>query len=78
MTNKSLNAPFKVLIADDDDYDIQLSMDCFLENSLPSDVKKVADGWFLLDHLKEIATIKRFQERYPYLVQIDLNMPQVD
>jgi hypothetical protein len=44
MTNKSLNAPFKVLIADDNDYDIQLSMDCFLENSLPIDVKKVADG----------------------------------
>ena len=73
--NKSLNAPFRVLIADDDVDDIQLTRDCFLENSLPIDVKEVADGQFLLDHLKEIATIKDTR-KLPQLILLDLNMPR--
>jgi CheY-like chemotaxis protein len=73
--SKSLNGPFRVLIADDDIDDIQLTRDCFLENSLPIDVKEVADGQFLLDHLMEIATIKD-PRKLPQLILLDLNMPR--
>jgi len=67
--------PFRVLIADDDIDDIQLTKDCFDENKLPIHVKDVGDGQFLLDHLKGIIKLSE-TKNLPQLILLDLNMPR--
>lgn len=67
--------PFKILIADDDTDDIQLTKDCFNENNLPCLVNDVADGQILLDHLKGMINISNSGD-LPQLIILDLNMPR--
>ena len=69
MMNNSQN-PFRILIADDDTDDVQLTKECFLENKLPVAIKDVYDGQILMEHLK--AHIKNL----PQLILLDLNMPR--
>lgn len=73
--NKSAAQPFRILIADDDNDDIQLTKDCFLENKLPIHVHDVNDGQFLLDHLKKM-TVTSNSIDLPQLIILDLNMPR--
>lgn len=73
--NNTLKSPFRILIADDDTDDIQLTKDCFLENKLSIDVKDVADGQILLDHLKGMSGVANSRD-LPQLIILDLNMPR--
>jgi CheY-like chemotaxis protein len=63
-------SPFKILIADDDPDDIQLTTDCFSGNKLPVAISYVNDGQILLDHLKADS------KNLPQLILLDLNMPK--
>ena len=67
--------PFRILIADDDTDDIQLTKDCFDENKLPIHVNEVGDGQILLDHLKGITDASNLRN-LPQLILLDLNMPR--
>lgn len=67
--------PFRILIADDDRDDIQLTKDCFSENELPVHVNDVADGQILLDHLKGMTEVSNLRD-LPQLILLDLNMPR--
>lgn len=75
MKNSTALLPFRILIADDDEDDIQLTRDCFLDNNLHVSIHEVADGQLLLDLLKgkskatDIAVL-------PQLILLDLNMPR--
>jgi two-component system, chemotaxis family, response regulator Rcp1 len=69
------NNPFRVLIADDDVDDVQLTKDCFDENNLPIHVKDVGDGQVLMDHLK-LMIDQRMADNLPQLILLDLNMPR--
>ncbi len=71
--NTTLSRPFRIMIADDDNDDIQLTKDCFLENKLPVHVCDVNDGQILMDHLKKMIHISR---DLPQLIILDLNMPR--
>ena len=71
MNTNSTN-PFRILIADDDTDDVQLTRDCFLENNLAVDINEVSDGQILIDHLKGINSEKKL----PQLILLDLNMPR--
>lgn len=51
--NTSVSTPFKILIADYDSDDIQLTKDCFIENRLLVHITDVGDGQILIDHLKK-------------------------
>jgi two-component system, chemotaxis family, response regulator Rcp1 len=66
--------PFRVLIADDDLDDVQLTKDCFDENNLPIHVKDVCDGQYLIEHLKGIRRSEA--KSLPQLILLDLNMPR--
>lgn len=66
---------FRILIADDDNDDIQLTKDCFNENALPIHVNHVADGQILLDHLRRITEIPNSKD-FPQLILLDINMPR--
>lgn len=67
--------PFRILIADDDTDDIQLTKDCFNENHLHIHVNEVADGQILMDHLNRITKIPDCSD-LPQLILLDLNMPR--
>ncbi len=67
--------PFRILIADDDTDDVQLTKDCFSENQLPIHVKDVGDGQILMDHLKGIMNVSNSRD-LPQLILLDLNMPR--
>jgi two-component system, chemotaxis family, response regulator Rcp1 len=71
----SIDAPFRILIADDDVDDVQLTKDCFDDNKLHIHVNDVGDGQVLLDHLNRIADLQT-TERLPQLILLDLNMPR--
>jgi len=67
--------PFRILIADDDTDDVQLTKDCFSETKLPVHVSDVSDGQVLMDHLSEI-NVKNSSNKLPQLILLDLNMPR--
>ncbi len=67
--------PFRILIADDDMDDVQLTRDCLDENKLPIHVNEVGDGQYLMDHLKEIIKVSEIKN-LPQLILLDLNMPR--
>lgn len=67
--------PFRILIADDDTDDVQLTKDCFSENHLPIDVNDVGDGQILIDHLKGMMNVSNLRD-LPQLILLDLNMPR--
>lgn len=69
-----LHNPFRILIADDDVDDIQLAKDCFVQNRLPIAVKEVADGQFLLEHLRK--SVYDDGSLLPQLIIVDINMPR--
>ncbi len=71
----SPNAPFRILIADDDVDDVQLTKDCFDENKLHILVNEVGDGQYLMDHLKGIIKVPE-TKKLPQLILLDLNMPR--
>lgn len=67
---KNIHPPFRILIADDDTDDVQLTKDCFIENELPVLINEVYDGQILMEHLQ--ADTKNL----PQLILLDLNMPR--
>ena len=67
---KSPNSNFRLLIADDDIDDVQLTKSFFTEKKLPIQINEVHDGDILLEHLR--ADTKNL----PQLILLDLNMPK--
>lgn len=73
--NTSITKFFRILIADDDNDDVQLTKDCFKESKLPIDVFEVEDGQVLLDRLKEMNNASK-SKHLPQLILLDINMPR--
>ena len=69
--------PFRILIADDDDEDVQLTKECLSGNKMPVDVNEVEDGQYLMDLLrqKDEANVPL---QLPQLILLDINMPRKD
>lgn len=70
------HTPFKILMADDDLDDIQLTKDCFEDIKLPITLNEVSDGQYLIDRLKGAITSKTSFSELPQLILLDLNMPR--
>ena len=67
---RNVASPFRILIADDDQDDVQLTRDCFNQNRLLVHINEVHDGEILLESL--LADIKNL----PQLILLDINMPK--
>lgn len=67
---KSVSSPFRLLIADDDIDDVQLTKNFFIENKLSIQINEVYDGQILLEHLRA------HSKNLPQLILLDLNMPR--
>lgn len=65
--------PFRILIADDDQEDIEFARNSFEENNLDVLINEVGDGQNLIDLLK--VERKAMSEELPQLILLDLNMP---
>lgn len=74
LMNYTAITPFRILIADDDEDDVQLTRECFLENKLAVDLNEVEDGQYLIEHLRRIKETK--SNTLPQLILLDLNMPR--
>ena len=71
--------PITILMADDDEEDIELTSDALKEGRLDNGFKSVCDGEALLDYLfqrGEYAYLAGHPQ--PGLILLDLNMPKID
>jgi CheY-like chemotaxis protein len=72
--NYNATTPFRILIADDDEDDVQMTKECFIDNKLAVDVNEVGDGQYLMDHLQSLKSTHG--KDFPQLIILDLNMPR--
>ena len=71
--------PIKVLLADDDPDDRQLTRDAFGENRLANELDCVEDGEELMEYLHRRGRYSELQNApLPRLILLDLNMPRKD
>jgi CheY-like chemotaxis protein len=69
--------PFRILIADDDEEDIQLTRECLLDYKSAIHINEVEDGQHLMDLLKE-SELSNGSKELPQLILLDINMPRKD
>jgi CheY-like chemotaxis protein len=68
--------PFRILIVDDDEEDVQLTKECLADNKHPVDVNEVEDGQYLMDLLRNRE--QQGTTQLPQLILLDINMPRKD
>ena len=72
-------APVKVLLADDDTEDRQLTQTAFIENRLVNELDCVEDGEELMEYLHRRGRYSNLQNvPLPQLILLDLKMPRKD
>lgn len=70
--------PVVVLMADDDEDDLILTRDAFIENKLASQLMFVRNGEELMDYLHHKGDYSAENAPTPNLILLDLNMPRMD
>jgi CheY-like chemotaxis protein len=68
----------RILLAEDDPRDIELTLAALAENKLANDVVVVRDGEEALDYLYRRGRFASRPEGQPVVVLLDLKMPKVD
>lgn len=68
----------RILLAEDDDNDAELTMDALRSLHLTNDVVRVKDGAEALDYLNRRNAYADRPATHPALVLLDLKMPKVD
>ena len=67
-----------ILLAEDSEQDIELTLEALRENNLANDVVVVRDGALALDYLYARGQFKNSVNGLPAVVLLDLKMPKVD
>jgi CheY-like chemotaxis protein len=71
--------PIVILIADDDEEDLQMTVEALKENRLGNDIRLVRDGEELMDYLlRRDRYTDPTESPFPGLILLDLNMPKKD
>jgi CheY-like chemotaxis protein len=70
--------PKTILIADDDDNDVELTLTALADHHLANQVIVVRDGAEALDYLHRRGAFAQRPEGNPVLILLDLKMPKVD
>ncbi|MDB6038805.1 MAG: Response regulator receiver protein [Verrucomicrobiales bacterium] len=73
-----MNSLKRILLAEDNIRDIELTIAAFEENHLANEVVVVRDGAEALDYLKRQGKYSERTEGFPAVVFLDLKMPKVD
>ena len=79
ITHSAAGQPITILMADDDEDDIELTSDALKESRLANGFKSVGDGVKLLDYLHQRGEYAHLAGNpQPGLILLDLNMPKMD
>lgn len=67
-----------ILLAEDDDFDSELTIEALKEYSLENKIIRVCDGEELLDFLRCEGQYSKRKSQLPTLLLLDLKMPKID
>jgi CheY-like chemotaxis protein len=65
----------KILLADDDPDDRELTIEAFEQNNLPHKIECVSNGQELMDYLTRSSPGSSKGSQLPHIILLDLNMP---
>jgi CheY-like chemotaxis protein len=68
----------RILLAEDNEHDVELTLDALAENRLANEVVVVRDGAEALDYLYRRGAYRLREEGNPVVLLLDLKMPKVD
>lgn len=68
----------RILLAEDNEHDVELTLSALSENRLANEVVVVRDGAETLDYLYRRGAFQAREEGNPVVVLLDLKMPKVD
>jgi len=68
----------RILLAEDNEHDVELTLNALAENRLANEVVVVRDGAEALDYLYRRGAYRLREEGNPVVVLLDLKMPKVD
>jgi len=68
----------RILLAEDNEHDVELTLSALSENRLANEVVVVRDGAEALDYLYRRGQYQQREEGNPVVVLLDLKMPKVD
>ncbi len=79
ITHSAAGQPITILMADDDEDDVEITSDALKESRLANGFKSVRDGEELLDYLHQRGNYAHLAGNpQPGLILLDLNMPKMD
>ena len=70
--------PGKILLVEDDPYDVELTLSALAENHLANEVVVVRDGAEALDYLYRRGAYESRVAGHPVVMLLDLKLPKVD
>ncbi|MCK4530917.1 MAG: response regulator, partial [Candidatus Marinimicrobia bacterium] len=73
-----MNKLARILLAEDDPKDVELTLEALAEYNLANDVAVVNDGQEALDYLYHKGKYKERPNGNPVVILLDLKMPKVD
>ncbi len=73
-----MNENNMILLAEDDDFDSELTIEALKEYSLENKIIRVCDGEELLDFLRCEGQYSKRKSQLPTLLLLDLKMPKID
>ena len=76
--NRMNNGPKRILLADDNANDLELTLSALAEHNLAQSVAVARDGAEVLDYLYRDGVFESREEGNPDVVLLDLKMPKVD
>jgi len=68
----------RILLAEDNEHDVELTLNALAENRLANEVVVVRDGAEALDYLYRRGAYRLREEGNPVVLLLDLKMPKVD
>jgi CheY-like chemotaxis protein len=68
----------RILLAEDNEHDVELTLNALAENRLANEVLVVRDGAEALDYLYRRGAYRLREEGNPVVLLLDLKMPKVD
>lgn len=68
----------RILLVEDDDKDIELTLDALAEHNLANEVAVVRDGVEALDYLYRRGSFAQRPVGFPVVIMLDLKMPRLD
>jgi CheY-like chemotaxis protein len=67
-----------VILIEDNQDDIDLTLRAFKKNNLKNEIIVIRDGVEALEYIKDLGTNNEISQKYPAVILLDLKLPKVD